>query len=124
MGVVTDAECDYQRLKVLQNGEALLRDKKEESGRKMDQEKTRLDLIPAWALEALGRVLTYGAKKYAPDNWKQVKDGKDRYYAALLRHLTAWRSGEVDDPESHLPHLWHVLCNVVFLIYFSGSTPK
>ena len=124
MGVVTDADRDYQRLKALQNGEALLRDKKEESGRKMDQEKTRLDLIPAWTLEALGRVLTYGAKKYAPDNWKRMENGNDRYYAALLRHLTAWRGGEVEDPESKLPHLWHVLCNVVFLIYFSGDAPK
>jgi hypothetical protein len=117
MGVLEDVEREYMLGQTLQKGADLLQ------GCKADQEKTRMDLIPAWVLEALGRVLTYGAKKYAPDNWKQVAEGKDRYYSALLRHLLAWRSGESIDSESKLPHLWHVLCNVVFLVYFSDCTP-
>jgi hypothetical protein len=40
----------------------------------------------------------------------------DRYYAAALRHLPAWRGGEELDPESGLTHLAHALANAAFLM--------
>ena len=87
-------------------------------GRKDDTGKNRLDLIEPEFIESVGKVLTFGASKYEPNNWQNVDDGKDRYYAAALRHLMAYRKGEEKDPESGLSHLEHVACNIMFLLHF------
>ena len=89
-------------------------------GRKFDSGKIRFDLIPEEAEEALAKVLTYGANKYAPDDWKKVEDAEDRYYAALRRHLHAMRDGEKFDAESGLPHSWHALANMAFLVWLEA----
>ena len=81
---------------------------------KFDTDKLRYDLIPPSAMKALAEVLTYGAKKYKPNNWKN--GDKDRYIAALYRHLEAWRAGEQKDEESGMTHLSHALTNVAFLL--------
>ena len=88
------------------------------SGQKDDKEKNRLDLIEPEFIEGVGRVLTFGANKYEPNNWQKVEDAEDRYYAAALRHLMAWRKGEKTDPESGISHLYHVACNIMFLQHF------
>jgi len=88
------------------------------AGLKYDDNKLRYTLIPPVALKGLAEVLTFGAAKYAPDNWKYVENGKVRYLDALYRHLEAYRSGEILDPESGLSHLKHILTNAVFLLYF------
>lgn len=93
-----------------------------ENGMKFDKDKLMWDLLPIECAEEVVKVLTYGAKKYAPHNWQRVENAKERYYAALLRHLAAWRKGEKVDPESGLDHLSHVACNVCFLIYFDEKT--
>jgi hypothetical protein len=72
------------------------------------------DVAPA--LLAVARVLTFGATKYGPNNWQNVTPFKDRYYAALLRHLFLRASGEVLDAESGLPHLAHAGCCALFLL--------
>jgi hypothetical protein len=68
------------------------------------------------ALLAIASVITLGAKKYEPYNWQKLDRFDDRFYAAALRHLLAWRGGELLDPETGLPHLAHAGCNVVFLL--------
>ena len=87
-------------------------------GMKNDQDKVRLDLIEPQFIESVGQVLTFGAKKYEPNNWQKVEDAENRYYAAALRHLFAWRKGEKIDPESGLNHLDHAACNIMFLQHF------
>lgn len=82
---------------------------------KFDTGKPRYDLIPPSSMAGLAKVLTYGAKKYKPNNWKEV-DSLDRYVAALYRHIEAWRQGEKVDSESGLLHLEHALTNVAFLL--------
>ena len=82
---------------------------------KFDTDKLRYDLIPVSATRGLASVLTYGAKKYKPGNWKLVDD-KDKYVAALYRHLDAWRDGEKVDEESGLSHLAHAMTNIAFLL--------
>ena len=83
--------------------------------KKFDGDKVRYDLVPPSAIESIAKVLTFGAKKYDPNNWKSVED-PERYVGALYRHLEAWRAGEVLDPESGLPHLAHASTNLAFLI--------
>ena len=90
-------------------------DKKDKNtGWKFDQGKLMYELMPKEALEGVVRVLTYGANKYAPHNWKKVTPVY-RYYGALLRHLEAARTGEWTDAESGLPHLDHAMCCLVFM---------
>lgn len=64
------------------------------------------------------RVLEFGAKKYAVDNWKKVPDAENRYREALLRHVVAYASGEEVDPETGESHLAHAACCVLFLLWF------
>ena len=82
---------------------------------KDDAEKPKLELIPVNCLSSVAEVLSMGAKKYGKDNWRSCTD-LDRYYGALLRHLFAYKSGELVDKESGLPHLSHAMCNVMFLL--------
>ena len=83
-------------------------------GIKYDNDKPRLDLIPPEAIIGLGEVMTYGANKYSPVGWKDVEI--ERYEAALLRHLMAWKQGEKLDPETGLKHLKHVLANAAIMV--------
>jgi hypothetical protein len=90
------------------------------TGDKYDEGKLRYSLVPPEATRALAEVLTFGAGKYEPNGWKHVPNAEERYMDALLRHIEAYRSGEVTDEESDLPHLWHAITNLAFLIWFQG----
>lgn len=85
------------------------------AGIKHDTGKLRLDLIPPEVTRALGEVLTFGAAKYGDRNWEEGI-APDRVYAALQRHLLAWREGEAIDPESGMPHVAHALTNAAMLL--------
>lgn len=87
-------------------------------GRKHDQGKPRWDLLPWGPLEEVAAVLEFGARKYAPGNWKLVRGARWRYLRAGLGHLAARARGEVRDPESGLPHLAHAVCCCLFLMWF------
>lgn len=85
-------------------------------GRKYDAGKLDYTLLPWDAVEDIIRVLDFGARKYARDNWKYVKDADNRYLAAAFRHMVAHARGEIHDPETGLPHLAHAGCCVLFLL--------
>lgn len=82
---------------------------------KFDEGKPRMSLVPASLNLEVARVLTYGAKKYKADNWRKV-ESLERYLDALERHLAAYKSGELVDPESGIEHIAHIACNAAFLI--------
>ncbi len=88
---------------------------------KDDTGKLRWDLLPVEPLEDLVEVITYGSQKYGPNNWQAVPNGKDRYYAAAMRHIMAWRAGDKRDEESGLLHLSHAMCCLVFLSWLDGD---
>lgn len=90
-------------------------------GRKDDTEKPMMNLIPAKAEMALARVLSFGAKKYAPENWRLVDNPEHRYMAAAMRHMNAHRSGELRDKESGELHLSHALTCLAFLVELEES---
>ena len=87
-------------------------------GRKFDDEKPRWDLVPWESMEHVVNVLTFGARKYAPDNWRFVPDARNRYFAAAMRHMIAARAGELDDEDTGEPHLAHAVCCLLFAIWF------
>jgi hypothetical protein len=74
------------------------------------------------AVKECAKVLMFGKEKYDRGNWRnglswtQTAD-------SLLRHLTAFLSGEDDDPESGLPHTAHVMCNALFLAEMYHQRP-
>lgn len=81
-------------------------------------DKLRWELVPMDAIAKIADILTYGAKKYGANNWQNLDEFEDRYYAALLRHLIAWRNGEAIDPESGRLHLSHAATNAIFLLWY------
>ena len=86
------------------------------AGAKLDGGKNRLGLVLmgfARALEAVGRVGTYGAAKYTDDGWVAVQDGERRYTNAMLRHLLQEAIGERIDPETHIEHAAHCAWNAL-----------
>lgn len=85
-------------------------------GRKFDGGKLQYGLIPPLAQKAMVEILTFGAEKYEPDNWKHVPDSKRRYFDAAMRHLWDWKAGEQNDPESGKNHLAHAMCCISFLL--------
>lgn len=92
---------------------------------KFDQGKDLWHLLPIKAVTEIVKVLTFGAKKYAPDNWQRVPNRKARYYDAMMRHTQAWRLGEQDDPETGIHHLAHAGCCLLFLLSEElGFDPK
>lgn len=85
--------------------------------------KLRYDLIPPEADHALAAVLTYGATKYAPRNWEKGLRWSEDIIGSLKRHLAAFEEGEVLDPESGLPHVWHVQTNAAMLVTMAERRP-
>jgi hypothetical protein len=94
------------------------------SGARFDEGKTRVDLIPAEVLLALGEIFAYGAVKYDLSNWRKGMKWS-KVYAPLLRHLyRAWANVNNGlDEESGKPHIYHALWNCVALaFYMTGSS--
>jgi len=91
---------------------------------KKDAGKNRLDLIPVECVKALGEVLTMGAEKYHDNSWREGMN-YSRVYAATQRHLQAFWGEDSDvDEESKLPHLFHALCNIAFLITYEKNKER
>lgn len=88
---------------------------------KADDGKPRPTLVPTALIRAVTAVREFGTAKYKDaDNWKKVSP--ERYRDATYRHWLKY----LDDPngkdeESKLPHLWHIACNVAFLIALEGD---
>ncbi len=81
---------------------------------KADGNKVLLQLLPLRAVNAVGVVMTHGAKKYSSNNWR----GGFKYTrvcGAAMRHLFAWMCGEDKDPDSGLCHISHAATNLLFL---------
>lgn len=93
------------------------------SGARYNGGKPDLSLIPLVTLEDEARVWEYGKKKYAAWNWAKGMPWSVPL-ACALRHLSAWQRGEDTDPESGLPHLAHVACNIRMLTLYAKTYPE
>lgn len=91
-------------------------------GRKFDGDKLEYSLIPQGVLANILRVLGFGKKKYAADNWQFVDNARERYFNATMRHLTSWWEGERVDQETGENHLAHAACCIMFLLWFDNQS--
>lgn len=83
-------------------------------GVKYDTDKPMMDLIPPLMEMEVARVLTAGAQKYGPNNWRHVPDLRRRYIAAAKRHINALSQGITRDDETALHHAAHAVCCLMF----------
>lgn len=88
----------------------------EAKGTKLDVGKLRFDLVPVRAMTMFVAVLSFGAKKYGANNWRNLIGWRWRYIGAGLRHVFAYMGGESRDPESGFHHLSHALCCFFFIL--------
>lgn len=100
-----------QPLRDLRTGEVI------DKAMRFNTGKLKWSLVHFASLKPLVEVLMFGAKKYAPDNWKKGLD-KQEILESMFRHLTALMDGELRDPESGLLHIGHIFCNAMFWTYF------
>jgi hypothetical protein len=85
------------------------------SGKKNDEDKPMMALLPFKSLEEIAKVLTFGASKYTAHNWREGFDWS-RLESAILRHYSAYQRGEDLDPETGFPHLAHMATDCLFLL--------
>jgi len=71
-------------------------------GKKFDEGKIRVDLLPSESLFAVAEV------------WS-------RLYAAAQRHMMKWNAGETHDEESGKNHLAHACVNLLMLLSYEKS---
>lgn len=86
--------------------------------KKADAGKDRWELLPINQIRKVVKVLTDGAKRYGDNGWRSVDNPQERFYAAMMRHLYSWRTGDKIDKESGFNHMIHVICNAIFLAEF------
>lgn len=87
-------------------------------GRKDDDSKPPLHLIPWDALEEASKAYALGLKKYGPRNW-EAGLAYSRLYRALISHALAWfQKGEEFDNEGN-SHLNAIVFNALALRAFT-----
>jgi len=91
-----------------------------DKGKKYDGGKPMVQLLSPVAMTKIAEVMTFGAKKYGPDNWRQGI-AWTRVLGALLRHVFAYLGGQDKDPETGLSHLAHAGCCAMFLLEYEET---
>ncbi len=91
-------------------------DEKEDKALRYNDGKLKWSLVHYASLAPMIQVLMFGAKKYAPNNWKK-KINRAELLESMQRHLSALMDGEEVDNESKLSHMGHILCNGMFYCY-------
>lgn len=90
-------------------------------GLKDNLDKPAVELLPSKALLAVAEVIGFGARKYAPHNWRRGVSWTQTLGSAQ-RHLLAWNDGEDLDPETGYTHLAHAATQIMFLIEFTMTS--
>lgn len=94
---------------------------------KHDEYKPRIDLIPPEFITDLADVYTVGAQIYGDRNWEKGM-AYGRVYAAAMRHMLAFWSGEDTDGETGLPHLlqaaWGMATLHHYMVYRVGTDDR
>lgn len=83
-------------------------------GRKFDNTKPKMYLLPPKSMLEISKVLTFGAEKYDEDNWRHLDNLQNRYSGGALRHIFSHLDGELKDDETNYSHLAHAICCLLF----------
>jgi hypothetical protein len=83
--------------------------------------KAPIDKVPPALLLAVAEAMQFGADKYGAYNWRTAKISSSVYYAAMMRHITAWWDGEDYAPDSKVHHLAHAAASIALLLDTIGS---
>jgi hypothetical protein len=85
--------------------------------------KPSMGVVPPSAMLHLSDVLSDGAEKYGPLNWRRDAVAASVYYSAAMRHLMAWWDGEDIDPGSKrgAHHLAAVMANMAIVLDAAGT---
>ncbi len=81
---------------------------------KNDAGKPDPSLLPPRAVLEVVKVLGHGAARYGRENWRKCED-EERYLAAAMRHILAFMTGEVKDPDSGLAHIDHAAASLLLM---------
>jgi len=81
-----------------------------------NKDKSRFDLVPMDALDALAKHYGIGAKKYPARNWEKGLLWNEGCMASLLRHVSSWSQGEDIDKENNQHHDVAIAWNAMALI--------
>lgn len=92
-------------------------------GKRYNEGKVRIDLLPSYAIRQMAEVFTFGAIKYEPHNWTRGMPWST-VIASLKRHLLAHESGEDYDKETGLLHTAHIMANASFLTEYYKIYPQ
>jgi hypothetical protein len=75
------------------------------------------DLVPYQEITAaFVPVAEHGARKYSPWNWVKGLPRR-QILSSMARHVFARLRGEMVDPDSGLPHSYHILWNATALVH-------
>jgi hypothetical protein len=109
-----------------------------DQSQKKDAGKPRWELLPLECLEGMVKVLTFGAAKYSDGGWKTLmvdEEGYQRVIGSTRRHQLALErdgilaldlnsEGKTDKDHSGLPHIDHLMCNIMFIKYYQLHLQK
>jgi hypothetical protein len=117
--------------------EEVMQESKDQTQKK-DAGKPRWELLPFECLEGMVKVLTFGAQKYSDGGWKTLminEEGYQRVVGSTRRHQLAMErdgvlaldlnsEGKTDEDHSGLPHIDHLMCNILFIKYYQLHLQK
>ena len=112
--------------KALQEGKSVVITEKhtdEMQALRYNQGKVEWSLVDFKSLEPMVKVLEYGCRKYARNNWKKGMPAT-QIIESMLRHTFKLLEGELVDPESGIEHIGHIQCNALFLSYVLSEKPE
>lgn len=75
-------------------------------------------LLPMNCIKEVVKVFTYGAQKYAPNDWKKETKAHEVDISAAYRHLEKYMSGEKCAKDSGLLHLAHAIADLIIVLWF------
>ena len=91
---------------------------------KHDADKLRY-LVPAGMEDQIAEVYDLGARKYGIGNYRNAECLEPgRLLSATRRHVSAWRQGEMNDPETGYHHLVHAAVSLMLLAEIDQDIPK
>ena len=79
----------------------------------------KLNHFDAEILEDASRVYSMGAEKYSERNWELGLAWDSGVMSSFVRHLWEYGQGIEIDKESELPHLYHMVFNILALMAYT-----